>query len=267
VPEQKSWQRWLDVTASVATCVAAVLLIWILLKPPRSGPEIRLPPDPVSIEDAVLRGRGSPDASVVVLGFGDFECPYSARFSRDVLPQVFLEYVDSGRVQWFFHHLPLPQHASAVGAAIASECAARQDKFWDMHDALFINQDDLVAARLLEIAESTGLNLEEFEPCVRDVAMAKGVESGRSMAIATGLSSTPTMLIGLREPSGKVRFVDHLEGAASVDAIREVLDRAEAGEERSRWTVVTAAVVVPFGLGVSWVAWYLRRRKRPVGAR
>ncbi len=88
----------------------------------------------VSVGDA--QTKGDENASVTLVEYSDFECPFCARFSTQTLPQILEEYVNSGKVRIAFKHFPLPFHASAQKAAEASMCAGEQGKFWEYHDKL-----------------------------------------------------------------------------------------------------------------------------------
>ena len=81
---------------------------------------------------------GTEDASVTIVEFSDFECPYCARFVTQTFGQIMDEYGD--KITFAFKNLPLPNHADAQKAAEASECAFEQGKFWEMHDIMFQNQ-------------------------------------------------------------------------------------------------------------------------------
>src|SRR2546425_754568 len=89
-----------------------------------------------------VRAKGRPGAPVTVYEMSDFQCPYCKAFALATLPLLEREYVTSGRVRFVYINLPLPSlHANATAAAEAALCAARQHKFWPMHDLLFRHQD------------------------------------------------------------------------------------------------------------------------------
>src|SRR5687768_16025103 len=96
---------------------------------------------------AVSRLKGNPEATVAVYEFADFQCPYCARFAREVFPRIDAEYVKTGKVQWIFVNIPLPNHSNALAASEAAMCAgAVNDRFWNMHDILFEKQAEWSAA-------------------------------------------------------------------------------------------------------------------------
>ena len=101
------------------------------------------PSSPVAAQqDDLLAARthGSPTAPVTVYEISDFQCPFCARFFLETMPSLEREYVVPGRVKFVFVNFPLPMHPNAVPAAELAMCAARQGKFWPMHDILFRHQ-------------------------------------------------------------------------------------------------------------------------------
>lgn len=84
---------------------------------------------------------GNKDAAVTVIEFSDFQCPFCDQFVKNTYPQLKKEYIDTGKIAFAYRHFPLTSiHPNATPAAIASECANEQGKFWEYHDTLFQNQ-------------------------------------------------------------------------------------------------------------------------------
>jgi Na+/H+ antiporter NhaA len=135
--------------------------------------------------------RGPLDASVTVIEFGDFECPYCGRAE----PVVRNLLADSD-VRYVWRHLPLLDvHPRAQLAAEAAEAAAAQDAFWPMHDLLLEHQDDLTPTDLVRYAGELGLDVETFHEDLRrhvhETRIAQDVES----ADLSGVSGTPTFFV------------------------------------------------------------------------
>lgn len=85
--------------------------------------------------------EGSENAPVTIVEFSDFECPFCLRFYAETLPQIKKEYIDSGKVKFYYRQLPIPSlHPMAVPFANAAECANEQGKFWEMHNIIFDKQ-------------------------------------------------------------------------------------------------------------------------------
>ena len=121
-----------------------------------AAPE-RAPLDP--LEEGVDHVRG-PSGAAVILEYGDYECPYSREAFRNIER---VERAMDGQVRFAYRHFPLVQiHSHALGAAAAAEAAARQNRFWDMHEVLFYRQEHLADSDLQRYAEELGLDVARF---------------------------------------------------------------------------------------------------------
>jgi len=138
--------------------------------------------------------RGSGGRQLVV--YGDFECPYTAAAMRNIAALT-----DSGATfELVFRHFPLSEiHPHAAAAPAASEAAARQGRFWEMHDALFGDQRHLEPADLRRRAERLGLDLARFDADVLDLAVAARIERDVESGDRSGVDGTPSLFIdGIR---------------------------------------------------------------------
>jgi Na+/H+ antiporter NhaA len=135
--------------------------------------------------------RGPADASITVIEFGDFECPYCGQaepVARELLTDTDLRFV--------WRHLPLTDvHPAAQLAAEASEAAAAQGKFWEMHDLLLDHQENLKPADLVRHASDLGLDVQRFRDDLKrhvyEARVAQDVES----ADVSGATGTPTFFV------------------------------------------------------------------------
>ncbi len=143
--------------------------------------------------------RGPADAPVMLLEYGDFQCPYCGRAEpsvRDLLKGF-------GDVAYVWRHLPLSDvHPSAQMAAEAAEAAAAQGAFWEMHDLLLDHQDALEPSDLLAYATRLGLDVERFEQDLAAHAQAARVADDVDSADLSGVSGTPTFFINGRRHYG-----------------------------------------------------------------
>lgn len=138
---------------------------------------------------------GDAGAAITVVEYGDFECPYCGMAEpvvRDLLHDDDLRYV--------WRHLPLSDvHPRAQIAAEVAEAAGAQGKFWEMHDALLANQENLQPADLMGYAEELGLDRERLHDDVKRHVAAGRVARDIETADLSGVSGTPTFFInGLR---------------------------------------------------------------------
>ena len=145
------------------------------------------------LDEEVDHARG-PAAGLLVLEYGDYECPYSRQAFRAIES---VERELSGRIRFAFRHFPLVQiHPHAFGASAAAEAAALQDGFWAMHELLFRSQQALEDDDLLRYAEQLGLDIARFDrdrvgPDVRR-RIRRDVETGLASMEVRG---TPTLFI------------------------------------------------------------------------
>jgi len=140
--------------------------------------------------------RGSADAPVTLVEYGDFECPFCGRW----FPELQRVLQDLGpRVRFVFRHFPISeQHPHAESAAEAAEAAGAQGKFWEMHDLLFRRQAALDGGHLLAYVRELGLDAvrveRELEREVHRARVRDDIESG----LRSGVSGTPMFFINGR---------------------------------------------------------------------
>jgi Na+/H+ antiporter NhaA len=143
--------------------------------------------------------RGPSVAPVTVVEYGDFECPYCGQaepFVRALLQEF-------GDVRYVWRHLPLSDvHPHAQLAAEATEAAAREGAFWELHDVLLDNQDALEPDDLIAHAERLGLDVERFADDLREHAGAPRVAEDVDSADLSGVTGTPTFFINGRRHYG-----------------------------------------------------------------
>ncbi len=171
------------------------------------------PLPPVTVRDHVL---GPDDAPVTLVEYGDFECPYCGR-AVDVVRRLREEYGE--RLRFVFRHFPLREvHPHAVAAAIVSEAAADEGRFWDMHDILFANQLALTDADLTAYGERLGVNAWADPDRHR-----RRVNSDREEGERSGASGTPTFFV-----NGTLH-----DGAHDFAGLSAAIDRAFEGDRGS----------------------------------
>lgn len=151
---------------------------------------------------------GSPSAPIEVVEFGDFECPQCGRFATLTEPDVRSRMVDSGKIRFRFIDFPLDMHRNTWNASRAAACADEQGKFWQMHDAIFANQDrwnteattnpDKV---LKQIGDGVVPNASQFDKCVDTKATQAKIQAHWQLATDRKLPGTPTFIIGDKQIS------------------------------------------------------------------
>jgi Na+/H+ antiporter NhaA len=143
--------------------------------------------------------RGSIDAPVTVVEYGDFECPFCGQ-AEPVVRELLRDF---GDVRYVWRHLPLNDvHPRAQLAAEAAEAAADQGAFWEMHDLLLDNQAALRPDDLIGYAEQLGLDIEQFTNDLRGHVGAARVAEDVDSADLSGVSGTPTFFVNGRRHYG-----------------------------------------------------------------
>lgn len=124
--------------------------------------------------------------------FSDFQCPACGAF-YPLVKQLEEEF--KGKLKVVYKHYPLPQHQYALKAAEASEAAGAQGKFWEYHDLLFENQNDLSVGNLKKLANDLGLNIEQFNNDLDSGKYASTVSEDIKLGNKLNVNSTPTFYL------------------------------------------------------------------------
>jgi protein-disulfide isomerase len=155
---------------------------------------------------------GPADAPLELLMYGDFQCPYCTA-AQGILRRVRDRL--AGRLRFGFRHFPLEEvHPDARRAAEASEAAAAQGRFWEMHDALYAARGRLEDRDLIMHAGGLGLDAERVTRELRDHTHLARVERDLASARRARLSGTPTFYV-----NGQ-RFVGTYDAGSLVEALR-----------------------------------------------
>ena len=163
-----------------------------------------LEPNRVEIRTLSSPSLGPMDAPVTLVEFSDFQCPYCARLAP-VVKRIADEY--PGQVRVVFRQFPLRSiHAHAQKAAEASLCAFDQDRFWEMHDALFGDIKKLGPNDLTARAKKLNLDLEAFNQCLDSGKYAATVQQDLEDGMAAGVSGTPAVYVNGRVLKGSKRY-------------------------------------------------------------
>jgi Na+/H+ antiporter NhaA len=159
--------------------------------------------------------RGPERAPVTLVEYGDFECPYCGQAE----PAIRELLAGHGDLRYVWRHLPLTDvHPHALLAARATEAAARQGKFWPMHDQLLAHQGALTARNLIGYARELSLDTDRFTTDLRNNAGQAKIVSDTDSADLSGVSGTPTFFI-----NGKRHH-----GAYDIDSLSSAVRSAKA---------------------------------------
>jgi protein-disulfide isomerase len=189
-------------------------------------------PQTVSIGESPV--KGDPKAPVTIIEYSDYQCPFCARNYRDVMPILQEEYIDTGKVKFVMREYPLATiHGNAQNAAMAALCAGDQGKYWDMHNVMFENQNQLDVDSLKGFAGTLGLDTSAFNECLDSKAKNKVVQADMASAAKLGMRGTPGFFIGRTDPDDpdKVKLTVYLKGAQPINKFREPVDQLLAEGE------------------------------------
>ena len=137
------------------------------------------------------------NATTTLVEYGDFQCPACGAY-YPLVEQLNAEY--DSKIRFVFRHYPLPQHQNAVPAAIASEAASAQGKFWLMYDELYKNQNDWAEATNTQpffdqYAAAIGLNVSEFDQDLSSSTLKQIVTDDQAGGNKSNIDHTPTFFL------------------------------------------------------------------------
>src|SRR5213592_879942 len=145
---------------------------------------------PVSERDHI---QGPDTATVTLVQYGDYECPYTRR-STWVVQAIQQQLGD--QLRFVYRNFPLTEiHPHALHTAFAAEAAAAQGKFWQMHDYIFHHQHTLEDSDLEQFAEAVGLDMQQYARDMAERPYISRIEEDLQSGIRSGVRGTPTFFI------------------------------------------------------------------------
>ncbi len=137
--------------------------------------------------------QGSKDALVTLVEYGDYQCPYCGQ-AYPIVKKLQEEFGD--KLEFVFRNFPLTEiHEYSFHAAESSEIADEYGKFWEMHDMLYQNQDNLQDDNLIMMASKLGIDSEEFSKKLQAEEKAKKVKDDFMSGVESGVNGTPSFYI------------------------------------------------------------------------
>jgi len=151
-------------------------------------------------DDAFL---GDDNAPVTIVEFTDYQCPFCSRHFTNTYPTLKSKYINNGQVKYVIRDFPLSFHQEAQKASEATECAREQGKFFEMHDAIFQNQQSMGIALYKQKAADFGLNTQQFNSCLDSGKFEQEVKADFAAGQQAGVSGTPSFFIGKSNGNGQ----------------------------------------------------------------
>lgn len=207
----------------------------------RATPQALQPKDIVlSIDDDPL--RGDRNAPLVLIEFGDFQCPFCGRHFRETFPQIEEAYIKTGKLKFVFRDFPITgTHKDSLKAAEAAGCALDQGKFWELHDRLLVNQSTLEPPNLVQHAQAIGLDVPKFQQCLDGEKYLSEIRQDFADGLKAGVMSTPTFFLGRIVPnSAKVTVLTVITGAQPYGSFKAAIDSAIASQKSGTLTTVVS---------------------------
>jgi protein-disulfide isomerase len=163
---------------------------------------------------------GNSGALLELVEYGDYECPYCARaypIIKDIQERM------GSEMKFVFRNFPLSKvHPHAFLAAVATEAAGLQNKFWEMHDIVFEHYRVLDAENISLLANAIGLDLERFKNDIQQKALADKVEKDFESGLRSGVNRTPTFFINGKKYDGDWdgdQLFDYLKEQLTKDSV------------------------------------------------
>ncbi|MBK7860231.1 MAG: thioredoxin domain-containing protein [Archangiaceae bacterium] len=172
------------------------------------------PAAPAPVANIDINGSpviGAKNAPVTIVAFSDFQCPFCSR-AVPTLKELEKQY--EGKIKVAFKNQPLPFHQNARPAAMAGMAAHEQGKFWEMHDKIFANQQQLDRATYERYAQELGLDMGKFKAALDSNKFDAQITKDSNDGTAIGANGTPTFFINGRQ----------LVGAQPIEQFKTIID-------------------------------------------
>jgi protein-disulfide isomerase len=173
---------------------------------------------------------GAASARVMILEVSDYHCGFCRRHAQQTFPQIYEQFVKTGRVKYGFVDFPITQ-APAVGFKPheAALCANEQGKAWEMHTALFSDRPISAVDALVAQAKELGLNTSAFSICLNSGKYTAAIRDSVERVQRLGVGGTPMTLIGVAPGPGQpMKVSKFIYGAHPFEAFKEAIDEVLA---------------------------------------
>jgi protein-disulfide isomerase len=160
--------------------------------------------------------EGDKDAPITLVEYADYECPYCGS-ADPVIKRIQKHY--GTRLRFVFRNFPLiDSHPHALAAAMTAEFAAENDKFWEMHDMLYKNQNALDMQNLLNYVNALGLSEADFQHAMENATFGHKIKKDFEGGVKSGVNGTPCIFINGHRYDGPTEY----------DALVSAIDQSEA---------------------------------------
>jgi protein-disulfide isomerase len=204
---QKKQDFWVILIISIIA--VAIIAVIVISKLPKG---VVVPTDTVAKPMEKGLNMGDPNASIKVVEFADFQCPYCQLYWEQIEPTIIQKYISTNMIYYTYSPMAFVGQES-IDAAEAAYCANDQGKFWEYRDYLFANHtgenvSDFTQEKLLTFAKKLNLDMDSFKSCLTTGKYAQAVNDANTYASNQGVNSTPSIMV-----NGKVYSADQAEKA------------------------------------------------------
>ena len=202
----------IGIIAAVAIILLAIIVVPTVQKAVAPAGDFKRI-TPVAYPQTDGKTIGDPQAKVKIELYEDFKCSACKSYWQGVEPEVIKQLVETGKAYYVFHQFPFLDDRLDVKdsdqAAMASECAAEQNRFWDYKDMLFTNLNFVAGefsdVRLSTFAKTLGLDVKQFDACIAEKRYQAQIDADIALGNNMKVGGTPSVFINGKEVSpGKV---------------------------------------------------------------
>ena len=229
---RRSATKYITAGAGAAAIIIAIAIAFSFSGPQRSVTPIASAPttaNPLSFASLNASGaaaKGSYNANVTLVEFGDFQCPFCDRYATQTEPQIDQQYIASGKINAVFLHFAW-YGSDSTSAAISSQCLNEQGKFWEFHDILYKSQGAINSGwaspdNLRKFAAGIqGVDLNKYDNCMASGKYDPIIQKDVSLAKSFGFQGTPGFIIENRDGSNQTT----LAGAYPFSVFQQAIDQ------------------------------------------
>lgn len=167
---------------------------------------------------------GDDAAKVAIIEYTDYQCPFCKRHSTQVLPEIKAKLIDTKKIRYQVADYPLQFHTQAMGAAVAANCAGKQNQYMSMHDEIFANTRTLGKEFYVTTAEKIKLDKAEFVKCINNPENEKKVNESIVYGDQIGVTGTPKFFVG-RLDGDSIKDVTVISGAQSYGVFEAAVEK------------------------------------------
>ncbi len=166
---------------------------------------------------------GKQDASIAILEFSDYECPYCAKHYKNVLPKLRESYINTGKVKYVMKDFPLEFHAHAKAASLATRCAGEQNQYWPMHNAIFEAKGQATEQLVNDAIKKLKLNEKKFKSCLEDPKQTTDIENDIALGASLGVTGTPAFVVGIVKDKKLINY-KRVDGVQSFETFVSIIN-------------------------------------------